>query len=70
TKVPSYIEDKLKDTKVVGHLMMDTMDVEAILGTNPDLIIMSQRQEKIYDQLKEIAPVVMIKDYANDWRSK
>lgn len=50
--------------------MMDTMDVEAILGTNPDLIIMSQRQEKIYDQLKEIAPVVMIKDYANDWRSK
>lgn len=26
--------------------MMDTMDVEAILGTNPDLIIMSQRQEK------------------------
>lgn len=70
TKVPSYIEDKLKDTKVVGHSMMDTMDVEAILGTNPDLIIMSQRQEKIYDQLKEIAPVVMIKDYANDWRSK
>ena len=46
TKVPSYIEDKLKDTKVVGHSMMDTMDVEAILGTNPDLIIMSQRQEK------------------------
>lgn len=70
TKVPSYIEDKLKDTKVVGHSMMETMDVEAILGTNPDLIIMSQRQEKIYDQLKEIAPVVMIKDYANDWRSK
>ena len=50
--------------------MMDTMDMEAILEVNPDLIIMSQRQEKIYDQLKEIAPVVMMKDYANDWRSK
>lgn len=50
--------------------MMDTMDVESILSTNPDLIIMSERQEKIYDQLKEIAPVVMIKDYANDWRQK
>ncbi len=70
TKVPSYIEDKLKSAKVVGHSMMDTMDIESILSTNPDLIIMSQRQEKIYDQLKEIAPVVMIKDYANDWRQK
>ena len=70
TKVPSYIEDKLVNAKVVGHSMMDTMDIEAILSTNPDLIIMSERQEKIYDQLKEIAPVVMIKDYANDWRQK
>lgn len=70
TKVPSYIEEKLKNTKVVGHSMMDTMDVEAILGTNPDLIIMSERQEKIYDQLKDIASVVMIKDYANDWKGK
>ncbi|MEG3042864.1 MAG: iron-hydroxamate ABC transporter substrate-binding protein [Clostridium sp.] len=70
TKVPTYMEKELKDSKVVGHSMMDTMDVEGILETNPDLIIMSQRQEKIYDQLKEIAPVVMIKDYANDWKGK
>lgn len=70
TNVPTYIKDKLGNAKVVGHSMMDTMDIEAILSTNPDLIIMSQRQEKIYDQLKEIAPVVMMKDYANDWRDK
>ena len=69
-KFPSYIADKLEGTKIVGHSMMDTMDMEAILSLNPDLIIMSQRQEKIYDQLKEIAPVVMMKDYANDWRDK
>lgn len=69
-KFPSYIEDELEGTKIVGHSMMDTMDMEAILSLNPDLIIMSQRQEKIYDQLKEIAPVVMMKDYANDWRTK
>lgn len=68
--VPSYIKDKLGDAKVVGHSMMDTMDIEAILSTNPDLIIMSQRQEKIYDQLKDIAPVVMMKDYGNDWKDK
>ncbi|HBE9379753.1 TPA: ABC transporter substrate-binding protein [Clostridioides difficile] len=69
-KLPSYIREELKDVKIVGHSMMDTMDMEAILEVNPDLTIMSQRQEKIYDQLKEIAPVVMMKDYANDWRSK
>ncbi|MCC0702945.1 ABC transporter substrate-binding protein [Clostridioides sp. ES-S-0049-02] len=69
-KLPSYIREELKDVKIVGHSMMDTMDMEVILEANPDLIIMSQRQEKIYDQLKEIAPVVMMKDYANDWRSK
>lgn len=69
-KLPSHIREELKGVKIVGHSMMDTMDMEAILEVNPDLIIMSQRQEKIYDQLKEIAPVVMMKDYANDWRSK
>ena len=68
--VSSYIKDKLGDAKVVGHSMMDTMDMEAILACNPDLIIMSERQEKIYDQLKNIAPTVMMKDYSNDWRDK
>ncbi|TDT63616.1 ABC transporter substrate-binding protein [Fonticella tunisiensis] len=70
TEFASYIKDKLGNSKIVGFYMSDTMNIEAILQADPDLIIMSQRQEKIYDQLKEIAPVVMIKDYANDWRTK
>lgn len=45
-KLPSYIREELKGVKIVGHSMMDTMDMEAILEVNPDLIIMSQRQEK------------------------
>lgn len=69
-KVASYITDKLGNSTVVGHSMMDTMDMEAILAANPDLIIMSERQSKIYDDLAKIAPVVMMKDYANDWREK
>ena len=68
--VPSYMADTFKDTKVVGHSMMDTMDIEAIIEANPDLIIMAPRQEKIYDQLKEIAPVVMLDDEYNDWEGK
>ncbi|MGL5694698.1 MAG: iron-hydroxamate ABC transporter substrate-binding protein [Peptostreptococcaceae bacterium] len=68
--VPSYMKDTLGNAKVVGHSMMDTMDIEAILELEPDLIIMAPRQEKIYDQLKEIAPVVMVDDEYNDWESK
>lgn len=70
TEVASYVKDQLGSAKVVGHSMMETMDMEAILACNPDLIIMSERQSQIYDQLKEIAPTVMIKDYGNDWRDR
>lgn len=69
-KVPEYMTDKLKDTKIVGHSMMDTADIEGILSVEPDLIIMSPRQEKIYYQLAEIAPTIIINDNANDWEAK
>ncbi|MCR6514036.1 MAG: iron-hydroxamate ABC transporter substrate-binding protein [Clostridium sp.] len=69
-KVPAYVKDKLGSSKVVGHSMMDTMDVESIIELQPDLIIMSPRQEKIYDQLKSVAPVVMLEDKSNDWEAK
>ena len=70
SNVPSYMKDKLGDAKVVGHSMMETADVEAILACEPDLIIMSTRQEQIYDELKEIAPTVMLEDQSNDWEEK
>ncbi len=38
--------ETLKDTKIVGHSMMDIADIEGILSVEPDLIIMSPRQEK------------------------
>ena len=65
--IPSYMKETFKDVKVVGHSMSDTMDIEAIIEAEPDLIIMAPRQEKIYEELKEIAPVVMLEDYSNDW---
>lgn len=70
SEFPSYIKEQMGSASIVGFNMMDTMDVEAILESDPDLIIMSKRQEKIYDLLKDIAPVVMMEDYANDWRTK
>ena len=68
TKFPSYLEDTLEGAEILGYSMQDTMDVEAIMNLNPDLIVISTVQEKMYDQLSEIAPTVMIKLEALDWK--
>jgi iron complex transport system substrate-binding protein len=67
-KLPRYLEDTLKDATILGYSMKDTVDVEAVMNLNPDLIVISTVQEKMYDQLKEIAPTVMIKLEALDWK--
>lgn len=68
TKFPTYLEETLKGATIVGYSMQDTMDVEAIMNLNPDLIVISTVQEKMYDQLSEIAPTVMIKLEALNWK--
>ena len=68
TKFPSYLEETLKGATIVGFSMQDTMDIEAIMNLTPDLIIISTVQEKMYEQLKEIAPTVMIQLEALDWK--
>lgn len=68
TKFPTYLEETLKGATIVGYNMQDTMDVEAIMNLNPDLIVISTVQEKMYDQLTEIAPTVMIKLEALNWK--
>ena len=68
TKFPAYLEETLKGATILGYSMQDTMDVEAIMNLNPDLIIISTVQEKMYDQLSEIAPTVMIQLEALDWK--
>lgn len=68
TKFPSYLEETLKDATILGYSMQDTMDIEAIIACEPDLIIISTYQEKMYDSLSEIAPTVMIQLAQMDWR--
>jgi iron complex transport system substrate-binding protein len=63
-----HIADKLKDTKVVG--VESEVNVEAIAALKPDLIIGNKmRQEKIYDQLKAIAPTVFAETLRGDWKT-
>jgi iron complex transport system substrate-binding protein len=67
TKFPSYLEDTLSGTKILGYSMQSTMDIEAILDLNPDLIVISSVQEQMYDDLSDIAPTVMIELAQTDW---
>lgn len=69
-QLPNYLEGKMDDAVIVGYNMQDTMDLEAILAADPDVILMSERQEKIYDQLAAIAPVVMMENFDNEWRDR
>lgn len=69
TKFPSYLEETLKGAEILGYSMQDTMDVEAVMNLEPDLIVISTVQEKMYDQLSEIAPTVMIQLEALDWKA-
>ena len=68
TKFPSYLEETLKGAEILGYSMQDTMDVEAVMNLNPNLIIISTVQEKMYDALSEIAPTVMIQLEALNWK--
>ena len=68
TKFPSYLEETLSGAEILGYSMQDTIDVEAVINLNPDLIVISTVQEKMYDSLSEIAPTVMIQLEALNWK--
>lgn len=68
-RFPKYLEETLDGATILGYSMQDTMDVEAIINLEPDLIIISAVQEKMYAQLQEIAPTVMIKLNAFNWKA-
>ena len=68
TQLPTYLQEPLQGAKILGYSMQDTMDIEGILELHPDLIIISGVQEKMYEQLKKIAPTLMVALAQTDWR--
>ncbi|WIV20187.1 iron-siderophore ABC transporter substrate-binding protein [Paenibacillus polygoni] len=62
----AHIKDQMEGVTVVGDESQPNL--ELIAGLQPDLIIGNKmRQEKVYDQLKAIAPTVMAEDLRGDW---
>ena len=68
TQLPTYLQEPLQGAKILGYSMQDTMDIEGILELHPDLIIISGVQEQMYEQLKQIAPTLMVELAQTDWR--
>lgn len=62
-----HISEGMEGVEVVGDELQP--NIELIASLKPDLIIGNKvRQEKIYDQLSEIAPTVFSEDLAGDWK--
>ncbi|NJP41117.1 ABC transporter substrate-binding protein [Oscillospiraceae bacterium HV4-5-C5C] len=74
--VPDYLQDYFQthEVETVGNYSgsVGDLNLEKIAALQPDLIIMNIRHDKVYDQLKAIAPTVMIDDDINyvNWRGR
>ena len=68
TKFPAYLEEDLAGATILGYSYQDTMDIEAILALDPDLVIISNVQEKMYDQLQSVCPTIMIQLAQINWK--
>ncbi len=74
--VPAYLQTYFSENGVetVGNYSggVGDLNLEKIAELKPDLIIMNIRHEKVYEQLKAIAPTVMLTDDINfvNWRGR
>lgn len=65
TDFPEYLMDRLTDVKVLGT--RDEPNLEAIVAMDPDLILITGFQEKIYENVSKIAPTIML-EFDEDWK--
>ncbi len=74
--VPKYLKGYFaeNEVKTVGNYSgaSGDLNLEKIAELKPDLIIMNIRHEKVYEQLKAIAPTVMLDDDISfvNWRGR
>ncbi|WP_145146562.1 ABC transporter substrate-binding protein [Paenibacillus xylanexedens] len=65
TDFPEYLGDQPNGVEVLGT--RDEPNLEAIVALDPDLIIMTDFQEKQYESVSKIAPTLVL-DFYEDWR--
>jgi len=69
--MPNYLDGLKNDPQVADVGSVIEPDFEAISVLNPDLILISTRQERFYKELSDIAPTIFIgtdnKDYLSSF---
>ena len=65
-EVPPYLVDQVTDVQSVGNVGQPNL--ESIVRLQPDLIIMSDFQKRLYSKLSKIAPTVAISARVDTWR--
>ncbi|OPH61395.1 ABC transporter substrate-binding protein [Paenibacillus ferrarius] len=68
--VTPILKKELGDKVGVAGWFQTEVSVEAILSANPDLILAGPTQEKIYEQLQQIAPTVRVPYGFNAFRGR
>lgn len=58
--IPAYLSAIKDNPEIVDVGSVVEPDFEAIAALNPNLILISTRQERFYDELKDIAPTVFV----------
>lgn len=70
--LPSYLSEIKDDSSIEDIGSIIEPNLEAINASNPDLILISTRQERYYEELSKIAPTVFIgvdpKDFLNSFK--
>ena len=65
-EVPPYLAEQVTDVESVGAITQPNL--ESIVQLQPDLIIMSDFQKRLYSKLSRIGPTVAISVRVDDWR--
>lgn len=69
-EVTPLLQKELKGKVTVGGWFQTDVNIEAIMESNPDLILAGPTQEKIVEQLSKIAPTVRVPHRFNAFRER
>jgi iron complex transport system substrate-binding protein len=69
-KIQKHIAGDLEGVEALGWYWDDKVDLEKVMELNPDMIILNNRQLKLYDQAAKVAPTVVLETELTDWRGK
>jgi iron complex transport system substrate-binding protein len=69
-KIQKHLEGDLEGVEAIGWYWDDKANLEKVMELKPDMIILNNRQLKLYDQAAKIAPTIVLETELTEWRDK